>query len=110
MATVPDQRPTDPRWILDEIHRLEALRDSHLATLHALEVELDEQTALRVLARVDSGQSVAAAERAVVPEMADTRRRFLSTRSTVDRAANLISHYRFLHSASTTSESRSLNP
>lgn len=93
---VPDVRPIDPSYLLDEIHRYEAIRDAALVTLQVQDVELEEETARRILHRVDQGQSVAAAERAVVPELADVRRRQKEAVTTVTRCTNLISHYRFL--------------
>jgi hypothetical protein len=93
---LPSERPTDPTWILDEIHRVEQVRDTAISDVAHLEVELTDETAKRVLHRVDTGSSVAEAERRVSAELTETRRRYLTARATVDRCTFRIEHYRFL--------------
>lgn len=82
--------------MLDEIHRLERVRDQALLDVVSWDIEFTDETARRIVHRVENGESVASAERRVASELTETRRRLLTARSIIDRSTNQIEHYRYL--------------
>lgn len=82
--------------MLDEIHRLERVRDQALLDVVSWDIEYTDETSRRIVHRVENGESVASAERRVASELTETRRRLLTARSIIDRSTNQIEHYRYL--------------
>jgi hypothetical protein len=93
---LPDQRPTDRDWLLDECHRIESLRDQALIVLSQRESLLEAETTQRLQHRIEAGESVAAAERGVAAELVSEKRWLRDAHLDVTRCTNHIEHYRFL--------------